>query len=189
MTNCPFKESEYRDIEAINQIKSVKKAPFGKLVLPFFLYFLNRYARDNARTPMQWSDEKNAGFTTGEPWLKINPNYKEINATEQEARDDSVLNFYRKILKIRKEHSDVVKNGKFLPIEEKNKNIIAYIRKTDDEELLVICSLSPRKAKIKIPDSILKRSSEIILKNSDNIPELKSTTTFEPCTCAVWKLR
>lgn len=187
MTNCRFREEDYRDIEAVNEIKALRAKPFSFITVPIALKKLSHYSRDHARTPMQWSADKNAGFTTGEPWLMVNPNYTEINAAEQESREDSVLNFYRKTLKIRKEYIDTVRDGEFIPVDENNREIMAYVRKTDDKTLLVACSLSPKKAKLAVPSELLRRN-KVVLTNADKAPRLAAEMTFEPCTCAVWEI-
>lgn len=187
MTNCRFREEDYRDIEAVNEIKALRAKPFSFITVPIALKKLSHYSRDHARTPMQWSADKNAGFTTGEPWLMVNPNYTEINTAEQESREDSVLNFYRKTLKIRKEYIDTVRDGEFIPVDENNREIMAYVRKTDDKTLLVACSLSPKKAKLTVPSELLRRN-KVVLTNADKAPRLAAEMTFEPCTCAVWEI-
>ncbi len=96
MTNCDYKKEDYRDIQTINKMYSIKKMPFGNIILPVVMFFYKRYARDNARTPMQWENTANAGFTTGTSWAKVNSNYAEINAAEELQNPDSVLNFYKK---------------------------------------------------------------------------------------------
>ena len=93
MTNCSFKREDYRDIQSVNLMYDAEKKPFGKVALKQAERHLQRYARDHARTPMQWSCKENAGFTTGIPWMKINENYAEINAEEQLSDENSVYHF------------------------------------------------------------------------------------------------
>ena len=109
MTNCDYNYEDYRDIQTVNLMNSIKKKPLGKIILPIVMHYFKRYARDNARTPMQWDSTKNAGFTTGTPWAKVNGNYTEINAAQEIDDPDSILNFYKKALKIRKECSCTVR--------------------------------------------------------------------------------
>ena len=105
------------------------------------------YSRDNARTPFQWDATANAGFTTGTPWLKVNPmHYTDINAAEQANRPDSMYHWYKELIALRKnpEYKDVVVYGEFVPYKEEQTNLMAYYRKGTDRTLLVSCQLSAR---------------------------------------------
>ena len=97
--------------------------------------------RDNARTPMQWSDGENAGFTTGTPWLPVNPNYREINAAAALADPDSVFYYYQKLIRLRKEHP-IFREGDFELVDAKSEQIFAYLRRTENETLLVACNFT-----------------------------------------------
>ena len=109
-------------------------------------------SRDNARTPMQWSNEKNAGFTTGTPWLKVNENYTKINARQQEEDPDSVLQYYRRLIALRKDqaYSEVFAYGKFAPAFAKADKIMAYYRKTDEKTVLVAANFGETAAELKL---------------------------------------
>ena len=96
-------------------------------------------SRDNARTPMQWNDGENAGFTQGTPWLKINPNYKEIHAAGQMNDEDSIFSCYKKLVHLRKEYPVFV-DGDFHMLLEDDKNLFAYVRTYEDSRLLVVCN-------------------------------------------------
>lgn len=96
-------------------------------------------SRDNARTPMQWNDGENAGFTQGTPWLKINPNYREIHAAGQVNDEDSVFSCYKKLVHLRKEYPVFV-DGDFRMLLEDDENLFAYVRTNEDSRLLVICN-------------------------------------------------
>lgn len=188
MTNAPFHEKDYRDIQAVNQLKAARSRPFAWLEMPFLLRYLSRYSRDHARTPMQWSGAPNAGFTTGDPWLMVNPNYPQINAAEQEGRDDSVLNFYRRALSIRGAWIDLIRDGSFELVDPKNKNVMAYARRLGDRALLVLCSLSPQKAAVRIPVEYLAGKAQLLLGNLDHVPKLRERTVLGPCQCAVFSI-
>lgn len=188
MTNAPFHEKDYRDIQAVNQLKAARSRPFAWLEMPFLLRYLSRYSRDHARTPMQWSGAPNAGFTTGDPWLMVNPNYPQINAAEQEGRDDSVLNFYRRALSIRGAWIDLIRDGSFELVDPKNKNVMAYARRLGDRALLVLCSLSPQKAAVRIPVEYLAGKAQLLLGNLDRVPKLRERTVLGPCQCAVFSI-
>src|SRR5699024_9168826 len=105
MTNYPFKSlSDYRDLESINAYHEWVDA--GVRQPEELLEAIAYKSRDNARTPMQWDDTANAGFSTGTPWIAVNPNYKEINAKEQLARPDSVFHYYQKLIALRRASED-----------------------------------------------------------------------------------
>ena len=101
MTNAPFRDiSDFRDLDSINAYQELTGQ--GVFTKEEMLCHLRKKSRDNARTPFQWSDDANAGFTTGNPWIMVNPNYREINAREQLAREDSVFHYYQKPIRLRK---------------------------------------------------------------------------------------
>ena len=95
--------------------------------------------RDNARTPMQWDDTENAGFTTGTPWIKVNPNYKTINATSQTNDENSIFTYYKNLITLRKEYPVFV-DGDFEMLLEENEHLFAYKRTTEDAKLYVFCN-------------------------------------------------
>ena len=105
------------------------------------LYFLSRIGRDNSRTPMQWDATKNAGFSSNQPWLKVNPNYQTINVEEQKKDPNSVFNFYRRLIALRKAEPILVYGDYDLVLEE-NEQIYAYTRSMDDQQILIICNLT-----------------------------------------------
>lgn len=109
-------------------------------------------SRDNARTPMQWSDEVNAGFTTGTPWLKVNENYTKINARQQEENPDSVLQYYRRLITLRKDpaYREVFAYGKFAPAFAEADNIMAYYRKTEEKTVLIAANFGDKDAELKL---------------------------------------
>ena len=139
MTNAKFNNiEEYNDVRA----KSVyeDKVKNGRTI-DEALRELNASSRDNTRTPMQWDSSKNGGFTVGNPWLKVNENYEDINVEKQLKDSNSVLNFYKNIIKIRKENECLI-YGSYNLILEEDKNIFAYERILDDKKFLIITNLS-----------------------------------------------
>ena len=98
--------------------------------------------RDNARTPMQWTDSENAGFTTGTPWMPLNPNYHEINAAQALADPDSVFHYYRRLIHLRKT-IPVIRHGDFTLLDADNEKVFSYVRRDDEHELLVVCNFTP----------------------------------------------
>ena len=140
MTNAYFKNMEdYRDIESINAYKEYTE---NNIMNPEeMMSALKAVSRDNARTPMQWDDSENAGFTTGTPWIKVNPTYRMINAKSALEDKDSVFYYYQKLIKLRKEN-EIIIDGVFKGLLEEDENIYAYERILGDQKLLVACNFS-----------------------------------------------
>ena len=136
MTNYDFRVEECRDIEILNMVRERRAQDYSE---EWIRDAIRRKGRDNARTPMQWSTDPNAGFTTGEPWLVVNPNYREINAEDQIGRDDSVFACYRTLIRLRKE-LPVLVNGTYEPMLEEDKRLFAYRRDDGEHRLLVVCN-------------------------------------------------
>ncbi len=144
MTNTIFSGPEdFNDISAKNYfLQRRKQGAFDAEITAE----LAKSSRDNARTPFQWNDALNAGFTTGVPWLKINPNYKEINATKQLEEKDSIFNFYRSLIQLRREHQTFT-YGAYDLIMPDDKQIYAYTRTSPDFRAVIICNLTANPAK------------------------------------------
>ena len=143
MTNYDFRVGECRDIEILNMARERRAQGYSE---EWIRDAIRRKGRDNARTPMQWDASPNAGFTTGEPWLVVNPNYREINAEDQVGRDDSVFACYQTLIRLRKE-LPVLTDGTYEPLMEEDAHIFAYRRKEGDTALLVICNFSGEKVR------------------------------------------
>lgn len=140
MTNVAYGIAEYRDIETLNLYRERLEKGYAEEDI---MRSLHAKSRDNARTPMQWSGEENAGFTEGTPWIKINPNYIEINAALQVEDEDSVFGCYRKLIRFRKEYPVFV-DGVFRMLLEEDEELFAYTRENEDSRLLVICNFHGR---------------------------------------------
>ena len=127
---------EFNDINTIDQYHTARDAG---LTDKEALEACSRLSRDNARTPMQWNTRENAGFTTGTPWLKVNDNYTEINVETQDTDPDSVLNYYRKLIALRKSpaYKEVFAYGEFLPVYQNTSSVMAYYRKTENQRILI----------------------------------------------------
>lgn len=127
---------EFNDINTIAQYHTARDAG---LTDKEALEACSRLSRDNARTPMQWNTQKNAGFTTGTPWLKVNDNYTEINMETQDADPDSVLNYYRKLIALRKSpaYKEVFTYGEFMPVYQNTCSVMAYYRKNEKQRILI----------------------------------------------------
>lgn len=150
MTNAYFdKLEDYRDIESINFFTELTEA--GIMTPEYMMKCLMLRSRDNARTPMQWDDSAQGGFTSGKPWIRINSNYKEINAVQQLGDPDSVFHYYQKLIRLRKE-KDIIVYGDFEALYRDDDKIFAYTRKLDQKKLLTVCNFSDQNAEMDIPE-------------------------------------
>ena len=136
MTNVRYPLEEYRDIETLGMYRKYKALGWPEEKI---LRSIHARSRDNARTPMQWSGAENAGFTTGTPWLKVNPNYQTINADNQLSDPDSVFSYYQRLIRLRKGHP-VFREGTFRLVLADHEDIFAYTRTTATAQLLVVCN-------------------------------------------------
>ncbi len=153
---------EFDDISTKDQYHIARKAGLSNEEA---LEVCSKMSRDNARTPMQWSNKENAGFTTGMPWLKVNSNYKEINVKSQEKDADSVLNYYRKLVKVRKspEYKEVFTYGQFEPAYEDTDSIMAYYRFDGEKRVLVVANFGKEAVELELQYPV----KNIILSNRD----------------------
>ena len=142
MTNAHFNDiSQYRDIESLNYYNLMKRK--GKPEEEIY-ESLRRKSRDNSRTPMQWDDTENAGFSEAEPWISVIPNYKEINTLDRED-ENSIFSYYRKLIRLRKT-VPVLADGSFEALLAEDDRILAYKRRTKEQELYVFCNFFPEEA-------------------------------------------
>jgi oligo-1,6-glucosidase len=187
MTNVRFASIEdYRDIETLNMYKE-KVKEYGedpKEVMEKIYY----KGRDNARTPMQWDDSEHAGFTTGTPWIQVNPNYKEINAKIAMADPNSVFHYYKKLIQLRKEH-DIIVYGTYDLILEDHPQIYAYTRTLGSEKLVIITNFSSDTPVFKLPEEITYLKKELLISNyevdkREDIREIQ----LKPWEARVYKL-
>lgn len=160
MTNYPFTSpEEFNDIESLGALRTLREACPKEDPNELFRWVAYK-SRDNARTPMQWDASPNAGFTTGTPWLPVNPNYPEINAEEQLKRPDSVFHYYQKLISIR-HSSELVVYGHYELLLPDDPDLFVYRRFLDEQELLVVCNLSESERQF-TPDG---RLDEILIQN------------------------
>ena len=134
MTSCPLEEDEYKDIMSINVIKMLNK---HKIIKKLGMKILSKKARDNARTPMQWSGDKYAGFSTVEPWMKVNPNYVDVNAEKDRASEFSVFEYYKDLIAKRKQVSHILADGEWQEYYEKSNQVWVFSRKLGDAYVYV----------------------------------------------------
>lgn len=161
MVNYPFSAlSEFRDLESINAFSELTE----KLHLSMEELFplIAHKSRDNARTPMQWDDTKEAGFTSGKPWIAVNPNYKEINAKEELGRADSVFHYYQKLIQLRHQ-SELIVYGDFRLLEEEDPDLFVYERSLGKKKLLCVCNVSENTRSYSIPEKF--RSGKVLIRN------------------------
>lgn len=149
MTNMPFADiSEVRDIDSINAYHEMSEA--GLISKEDMMRFIRLKGRDNARTPMQWDDSENAGFTTGTPWIGVNPNYRTINAKAALADEDSVFHYYQKLIALRKEQPILV-YGHYMLLEPDHESLYVYTRTLEEQKMLVICNFTKEEVGYEIP--------------------------------------
>lgn len=174
---------DYPDINSQTFYKLFRKFGFSH---KFAMSRVHYSARDNARTPVQWDDGKNAGFTTGEAWFTVNPNYKQINVKEEEQNPDSILNYYRKILKVRKEN-DVLIFGDFTLYQKHNKNWFVFSRQYEGKKALVLCNWSDKVRTAKVPKGFNLQEGKLLISTylQDNTIE-NGTFSARPYECRVY---
>ena len=177
MTNYPFTSiSQSRDVEAINAWNELVVEQ--KKFTPEYMMACIRYkGRDNARTPMQWTAGENAGFTTGTPWMCVNPNHTYINAESQVGDPDSVFSFYQKLIRLRKTYPVIV-HGDFTLLMPEDRQVFAYTRQYEGKTLLVACNFSCEEAAL---DELAATRGEMLAANYD---EPGDKTTLRP-----WEVR
>lgn len=185
MTNVPFESVEdFRDLDSINAYHELveDKKVFSREEM---LHYLRYKSRDNARTPFQWDDGENAGFTEGEPWIMVNPNYNEINAKEQREREDSVFRYYQKLIRLRKENLVIVYGSYDLLLPD-SREIYAYTRTLGEEKLLVLCNYSAEEQQVERPEEF--QDSEVMIANC-KIMVKENTVILPPYGAVVYNIR
>lgn len=182
MTNIGFtKIEQYKDIAAIN---GYKKAATDGEDLDLHLKNLNLLSRDNGRTPMQWDDTNNAGFSSETPWLPVHENHTTVNVANQQNDHNSVLNHFRKMVALRKDNLLLV-YGKYEIIQENHPTIYAYSRTLDDEQMKILLNFSESTSKINL--SNLVQIKEVLINNYNELLIDKNTITLKPFQAVVLK--
>lgn len=167
MTNCPVKSiDEVEDIESINMYHERLEQGYKRADL---INSINVKGRDNARRPMQWSNEENAGFTSGNPWLKVNPNYPKINVKAALADPDSIFYTYQKLIKLRHENPVVV-DGDFELVENTGDSVLAFWRKLGSEKWLIVANLSGERQRFNLDNNF----KEVLISNYEKQDSLKN---------------
>ncbi|RPI89370.1 MAG: alpha-glucosidase [Chloroflexi bacterium] len=188
MTNVAFESiQDYRDVATLNLYK---EAVEEKGVDPqAALKVIHAKSRDNARTPIQWDASGQAGFTKGTPWIKVNPNYKEINVSAALADPDSIFHYYKKLIQLRKENPVIV-YGTYDLILDSHEEIYAFTRTLDRERLVVILNFSRNSPMFYLPENISFSSAELLIGNYNVHPseDLRGTMLL-PYEARVYRLR
>lgn len=174
MTNAPFGGIEdFRDIESINAFRELTQ---NGMEAETILKYIRYKSRDNARTPFQWEDGPFAGFTTGTPWIMVNPNYKEINAKKALENPESVFYYYQKLIKLRKE-KPVIVYGRYELLMEDHKALYAYTREYEGEKLLTVCNFTKESVEFELPEEFIKGT---VLLSNVNRQKTEPSFALEP---------
>ncbi|MEO6346653.1 MAG: alpha-glucosidase C-terminal domain-containing protein, partial [Aquaticitalea sp.] len=185
MTNAKFdKIEDYRDIETLAEYEKVKIA--GGDLHQFIENQKTGGARDNGRTPMQWDTSENAGFTTGTPWLAVNKNHDTINVATENENPDSVLNYFRNMVKLRKENL-VLTYGSYQLLQAEHPDIYAYTRTLEDKKVLVLLNFKSTKASIQLAE--LKQLDKPIINNYGDFDIQDDSITLKPYQSLVLSLK
>ena len=173
MTNVQYNIEDYRDVELLNMYQERIKAGYA---LEHVMNSIHKKGRDNARTPMQWDGSVNAGFTTGTPWIPVNPNYTEINAANQVNDPDSIFHYYKKLVALRKEYEIIVHGENFNLIYEEDEDVFAYTRNLGQQTLFVLCNFHETERALEPVIKVPKHAKLLIsnYKDGQNITKLRS---------------
>ena len=181
MTNADYESpSDFRDKPSLTRYQArIKKgmSPEDSFQI------LKNTTRDNSRTPIQWDDTSNGGFSEGTPWLKVNQNHTWLNVQAQLQDEDSILNFYKKIIRIRKE-IPALHYGTYTLLMEESESIYAYTREYEGEGYLITCNLSEEKSDLEVPYTL--SGSQIIIGNYKETE--RDSITLQPYECRLYKL-
>ena len=163
MTNIRFNSiDDYNDVDTKNRYQFLKNNGGD---LQAYLEDKKQTSRDNGRTPFQWNSSENAGFSDGKPWLKVNPNYSKINAAQQENDSKSTLNYFRKLVQLRKSEPTLT-YGKFTILDKENPSVFAYTRELNDKKFLILLNFSDKPAAFNIDVNL--KNAKVLLGNYDN---------------------
>ena len=166
MTNAPFKDiKDYRDLESLYAYRYYVEET-RKISKKNMLRYMRLKSRDSARTPMQWSSEPNAGFTTGCPWIMINPNYTKINAEDQSKQPDSILKYYQELIKLRKK-TDIITIGEYKLLLPDHSDLFVYSRTYQQKKLLVVCNFTREERVYVLDDDFNGRN--VLITNEDSV--------------------
>ena len=184
MTNVRFEDiNEYNDIESLNMYKDRLSKGYTHEEIMESIY---AKGRDNARTPMQWDNSENAGFTTGEPWLSVNENYEVINAKQCLEDENSIFHHYKKLINIRK-HNDTIIYGDYTLLCEDDNNIFAYVRELNGDKILVVCNFYDKEVNFNFEEDF--NHSEILLSNYKDSSTLLENLALRPYEAIMYRIK
>lgn len=184
MTNVDMPTiEEYVDVAALGEYNMAKSK--GK-DMDEFMRQLNYNSRENARTPMQWNDSKNAGFTTGTPWKRVNKNYKDINVASQDKDPNSVLNHFRKMVKFRNENKILV-YGDYELLDKDNAEVYSFTRTLDNKKVLVLLNFTDHNSSISLP--FIKIINGVLINNYDDLDIQGNTASLKPYQGVICELK
>ncbi|PFJ38841.1 glycoside hydrolase family 13 protein [Bacillus thuringiensis] len=188
MTNVSFANiNDYRDIETLNAYKELVEEGF--LSREELMRGIHERSRDNARTPVQWNDTENAGFTKGTPWIQVNPNFKEINAESALKNKDSIFYYYKKLIELRKQN-EIIVYGTYELILEDDEEIYAFTRTLGEDKVLVICNFTNNSPTFNLPKDIDFTSTELLISNYETKQnEDISKIVLKPYEARVYRLK
>ncbi|MEC2071083.1 glycoside hydrolase family 13 protein [Alkalihalophilus marmarensis] len=183
MTNIHFDSIEdYRDIETLNHYREMveEKGMKHEDVMPAIYV----KSRDNARTPMQWSAEDKAGFTTGTPWIDVNPNYQNINVEQALEDKDSIFHYYKKLIQLRRQH-EVIVYGRYQLLDADHPSVFAYERELNGDKLIVICNFYGEETTYDLRN---KKAAEVVISNYANKLPASNEINLRPYEAIVYRL-
>lgn len=180
MTNIRFTDlKDYKDIETLNMYKDRIAKGYSHDEIMESIY---AKGRDNARTPMQWTGDANGGFTTGTPWIKVNPNYTTINAQNQVKDPKSIFQYYKKLIRLRKDN-EVIVYGDFQMLLPEDSNIFTYIRTLGNSKILVLCNFYGEEVSYQLPKEYANISEVLIGNYQDTVPNI--LRPYEAIMCSL----
>jgi alpha-glucosidase len=166
MTNTAWSSIQcYDDISSHGQYQLARQAGLSDQEA---LRFIQKYSRDNARTPMQWNNQANAGFTTGKPWLPVHENYRNINVACEQIKENSVFNYYKNLAEIRKNYEALLQ-GRYQELLKSNESIYAYLRILPEQTILIICNFSDTQTAYELPRELI--INKLLMGTYDDAPE------------------
>ncbi|MGP4068625.1 alpha,alpha-phosphotrehalase [Halobacillus sp. B29] len=186
MTNPGFESIEkYRDVESINMYKEFREKGVSEEKI---LEILKQKSRDNSRTPVQWNDEPNAGFTSGNPWISVADNFKTINAEKARSKENSIFHYYQKLIQLRKEN-DILTFGDYELLTPEDEQLFAYLRQWNGESLLVINNFYGTETSFSLPENLqLEGKTEIMISNYDDVSKDLNDVKLRPYESVVYHI-
>ncbi|SIS40458.1 alpha,alpha-phosphotrehalase [Salimicrobium flavidum] len=174
---------EYRDVESLNSYEMMKEAGKSEEEI---IGILKQKSRDNSRTPMQWNSELNAGFTTGTPWIDVPDNYKTINVENELRAEDSVFQFYQKLIRLRKQH-EIITYGDYELLLEEDDSLFAFKRETEEERLIILSNFYGKKTEVQLPEHLVERA-DVLISNHEDAPSLATDMVLRPYESVVYHM-